>query len=462
MIEQILNWKLVFRGVLMQRTADLFKKFIAVVISAALSVTMISGLFADHVSADTTKTFNLSFKVDSQSARNMLSLINGWRTGGNAWYWNEGNKTKHQCGVLSAYTYDYNLEKIAQQRAYEAAIHFAHKRPNGKQWITCKAGNTETCAECLAAGSATTAGAFELWQENDCDFDGQGHRRAMLDPGYTSIGIAHVEYQGTHFWVQEYGYKNSGAGETSALSGTVNASVEVDLSLFTLTLSSFSDMEVELDTVNALPEVKGYLVSDNTWGIDGIPVNLKDYPVTWTSDDTSIVTVEGSTFRAVGYGYCYLTATVNWGGEDCSEEMSVCVFDPNLNGLKTEEDGKTYYYLKGVRQVGWKTVGGSKYYFDIITGAATTGVKKISGKYYLFASNGVMQKNGWKSDGKGNTYYLKKSGAAYTKKWVKKKKKKKRKWYYFGSNGKMVKGKTIKIGKRRYKFKKNGVCRNRR
>ena len=111
---------------------------------------------------------------------------------------------------------------------------------------------------------------------------------------------------------------------------------------------------------------------------------------------------------------------------------------------------------------GWKTVGSSKYYFDPSTGAATTGVRKISGKYYLFASNGVMQKNGWKSDGKGNTYYLKKSGAAYTKKWVKKKKKKKRKWYYFGSNGKMVKGKTIKIGRKRYKFKKNGVCKNRR
>jgi len=68
-----------------------------------------------------------------------------------------------------------------------------------------------------------------------------------------------------------------------------------------------------------------------------------------------------------------------------------------------------------------------------------------------------MQKSGWKKDSKGNTYYLKSSGVAYTKKWNKKS----GKWYYFGSNGKMVKGKSLKIGKKTYKFKSNGVCKNR-
>ncbi len=446
----------------MQRTADLFKKFLSLVISAALSVTMISGLLADPVSAATTKTFNVSVKVNAQSARDMLPMINNWRTGGSAWYWNEGNSSKHQCGKLEAYTYDYNLEKIARQRAYEIAVHFAHTRPNGKDCFSCVSGKTQSCAENIAAGNYTAAKTFEQWQENSKKYEGQGHRRAMLSSGYTSIGIAHVEYQGTHFWVQEFGTKNSGADETTAQSGTVNAAIEVDLSLFDLTLSSLSTMNVEKDSVNDLPVIKGYLKTGKTWGTDGIAVTSKDLSTTWTSGDDSVVTIEGSKFRAVGYGNCKLTATINCGGKSYTASMTVSVLNPDLNGLITDENGKTYYYDSGKMLTGWKTVGSSKYYFDPSTGAATTGVRKISGKYYLFASNGVMQKNGWKKDGKGNTYYLKKSGAAYTKKWVKKKKKKKRKWYYFGSNGKMVKGKTIKIGKRRYKFKKNGVCRNRR
>ncbi len=126
-------------------------------------------------------------------------------------------------------------------------------------------------------------------------------------------------------------------------------------------------------------------------------------------------------------------------------------------GFKTIE-GKRYYFSKksGKMLTGWRELAGKKYYFNPKTGAATVNGKKIDGKYYLFSAKGVMQKSGWKNDSKGNTYYLKKSGVAYTKKWAKKK----GKWYYFGSNGKMVKGTSLKIGKKTYKFKSNGICKN--
>ena len=120
--------------------------------------------------------------------------------------------------------------------------------------------------------------------------------------------------------------------------------------------------------------------------------------------------------------------------------------------------GKKYYLNKtsGAMITGWKTISSKKYYFNTSTGAATVGGKKIGKYYYLFDSKGIMQKSGWKKDSKGNTYYLKKDGKAYTKKWAKKSKK----WYYFGSNGRMVKGKSLKIGKKTYKFKSDGVCKN--
>ena len=443
----------------MQRTTDLLKKFFSIVLSAALSVTMISGLLEDTVSAASVQTVNVSCQVNSQSARNMLSLINDWRTGGSAWLWNEANTKKIQCGKLSALTYDYKLEAIALQRAYEIAVSFSHTRPNGERCFTCLAGSTQSCGENIAAGNSTTDAVFNQWKEENKNYSGQGHRRNMLASGFTSIGIAHVTFQGVHYWVQEFGNKNSEAGATDALSGTITGKVDVKLSDFKLTLSSLPEINVEPASVNSFPVISGFLKSGSTWGHNGILVTSKDLPATWTSSNSSIVKVEGTAFRAVSYGNCKLTATISCGGTDYSVSTTVSVLNPGFTGWQTDENGKKRYFDEmGKMVTGWKTIGSSKYYFDPATGAAATGVRKISGKYYLFASGGVMQKNGWKKDGKGNTYYLRKNGAAYTKKWSKKKKK----WYYFGANGKMVKGKTLKIGKKKYKFKSNGVCKNKR
>ena len=115
------------------------------------------------------------------------------------------------------------------------------------------------------------------------------------------------------------------------------------------------------------------------------------------------------------------------------------------------------YWLddEGAIKTGWYTDdAGKKYYFT--SSGAVKDAKKISGKYYLFDKNFVMLKSGWKKDSKGNTYKLDSKGVATVKKWAKKS----GKWYYFGSNGKMVKGKSLKIGKKTYKFKSNGVCTN--
>lgn len=442
----------------MQRIKDIFKKSVSILMATVFSAVMFSGLLANTVSAASTQTFSVSCQVNSQSARDMLPMINSWRTGGSAWYWNKGDGSKHQCGKMSALTYDYKLEAIALQRAYEIAVSFSHVRPNGEDCFTCTAGSTGSSGENIAAGNSTTSAVFDQWKEENKKYSGQGHRRNMLSSSFTAIGIAHVVYQGVHYWVQEFGNVNSGAGETDALSGTVTGHVDICLSDFTLTLSALPEINVEPGSVNNFPGLTGFLKSGSTWGHNGIPVTSKDLPATWTSSNTSIVAVEGTAFRAVSYGNCKLTATVSCGGKNYSVSTSVSVLNPGVTGWQTDENGKKYYFDNGKLVTGWKTIGSSKYYFDPVTGAATKGVRKISGKYYLFASSGVMQKSGWKKDGKGNTYYLKKSGIAYTKKWAKKK----RKWYYFGANGKMVKGKTLKIGKKRYKFKSNGVCKNKR
>jgi len=125
-------------------------------------------------------------------------------------------------------------------------------------------------------------------------------------------------------------------------------------------------------------------------------------------------------------------------------------------GWYTDSNGKKYYFTSKGAAKGWKEIDKKWYYFKKTTCTMVTGVKKLSGKYYLFSKKGVMLKSGWKDDAKGNTYYLRKDGSAYTKKWTKKS----GKWYYFGSNGKMVKGTSLKIGKKTYKFDSKGICKN--
>ena len=58
--------------------------------------------------------FSFAQAEDWQSeARSMLTLINSFRTGDNAWYWNRDNRTKTVETGLKGLTYDYQLEEVA-------------------------------------------------------------------------------------------------------------------------------------------------------------------------------------------------------------------------------------------------------------------------------------------------------------------------------------------------------------
>ena len=93
-------------------------------------------LFAGSVSAATTKTFSMTYSVDNEVARNIFPMLNEWRQSGETWYYNSSG-TKVSCGKLDALSYDYNLEQVALQRAYEIAVSFAHARPDNTDCWTC-------------------------------------------------------------------------------------------------------------------------------------------------------------------------------------------------------------------------------------------------------------------------------------------------------------------------------------
>ncbi len=126
----------------------------------------------------------------------MVSLVNGFRATG---------ADCDQVGFMGpsqALAVDSYLTELAMQRAEEIAVNFSHTRPDGSMVTT--AGLCE--GENIAMGTGLGAnGAFQLWREDNKSYDGQGHRRNMLEPGYVAIGIGHVQYNGEDYWVQEFG-----------------------------------------------------------------------------------------------------------------------------------------------------------------------------------------------------------------------------------------------------------------
>lgn len=107
-------------------------------LSALLAVCLLVTLATPTAFAEDgdTTTVALTVTYGQTEARSMLELINAFRTGSDAWYWNEDDTTKTTCTGLSTLTYDYTLEAVAMQRAAEIALSYSHTRPNGESCAT--------------------------------------------------------------------------------------------------------------------------------------------------------------------------------------------------------------------------------------------------------------------------------------------------------------------------------------
>jgi hypothetical protein len=275
-----------------------------------------------------------------------LATINAFRTSGNAWCWNESNTEKVAIGALQPLTYDYNLEQIAIQRAFEIALYWSHTRPDGSSCFTATYGGTQSYGENIAIGQPSAASAYTSWLEENDPYAGQGHRHNMLSvswnekaaafesTGFTCVGIAHVVVNGVHCHVQEFGFANSGAGRTAAVGSTVTASVSIgNNELFPAGgFVGSTGCSISYTGTGNLPETVLGLKMNGTWG-NGVGVPSSDYTVTWSSADTSIATVSGGTFTAVGAGETNLIATFAYKGKTITANYPVKVLAIDLSGL---------------------------------------------------------------------------------------------------------------------------------
>ena len=139
-------------------------------------------------------------------------MINEMRTSStDAWYWKQDDTTKTYCTNLQPLQYDYDLEKTAMQRAAEIAIIYSHTRPNNKDTFSAFYENSvyyTYAGENIAAGYGTADSVNDGWREDNELYAGQGHRRNMLNSKFNCVGIGHVYYNGFHYWVENFAYRD--------------------------------------------------------------------------------------------------------------------------------------------------------------------------------------------------------------------------------------------------------------
>ena len=172
-------------------------------------------------------TINASFR--QADARKMLPLINQFRSGKDAWYYDEESGEKVECDSLPELEYDYTLEKVAMKRALEIALCYDEKRHSGQMWKTAYSEcdyTGDNCAENMTYGQDNVSAAIVALREDKGGVYGQEHRRKMLSADYTGVGIAHLYYNKTHYWVQEFGdltntYNDTAETDTAGADYTV-------------------------------------------------------------------------------------------------------------------------------------------------------------------------------------------------------------------------------------------------
>ncbi|MCR5099958.1 MAG: leucine-rich repeat protein [Butyrivibrio sp.] len=338
-------------------------KVLSFLSSSMLLITVILAFQMTFISnAAGTTTFQLNGLYYQTDARSMLSLINEYRQSGNAWQYNSDGSVNN-LGQISALTYDYNLEKIAMQRAMEISVKFSHARPNATDTSSF---NTYTYNGTISYGEniliygadLNAEGAYEIWLETNESYSGQGHRRNMLNSSYASIGISHVEVNGYHFWVQEFGYTNSNASSTTALNSTATVSVDVltdslNRSLVEACVYSYNGCNsidyYNLDTTTSLYYGDTFDLSDicEITTIDDDEDYPFEQPLTvssiseWTSSSASVVSISNSVATAAGTGSATLIPSVASGN---SYSIGVTVNAVNIAYSTVTFDKDSYYF----------------------------------------------------------------------------------------------------------------------
>ena len=303
------------------------KKRICKIVSVIMSLALLTQCYPGAVSrVSASSNVKITVQYGQTEARSILAMINELRTGSDAWYWNEDNTTKTDCTGIKPLVYDYELEKVAMQRAIEIAVSYDHQRPDGSRCFTAYGEygyDYFTCGENIAAGYKSASEVNYGWREDNENYNGQGHRRNMLNSEFTCVGIAHVKFNGCDYWVEEFSGNTPQSLETAAKEETEECEVRIDESRITSVGLDTSTKEISLkcNETYELSDISvqmGYTGYWNSRSKKTFKVNVT--PEVY-SQDSNVATYSEGKVTGVSEGETTLTATVY--GKEASIVVSV-------------------------------------------------------------------------------------------------------------------------------------------
>ena len=276
-------------------------------------------------------------------ARAMLADINAFRTSEtDAWCWDRSDSTRQPC-LTTELEYDYELERVAMQRAAEIALSYDHTRPNGKACFTAYPSGYMRSGENIAAGYVSAAAVFDGWKEENESYAGQGHRRNMLSDKFKAVGIGHVVYQGCHYWVQEFGDKVKNGAASGANDDTQIVDVDVASSYITAVKTNLDDVSLKVGEKATAADFSLALNVVNQWGYqkdcaieNECSAKIEDETIASLSDDAVITGLKSGTTKIwisnpFGSDF-YRTITVTKGTEDKGKISVEAIADQTYTG----------------------------------------------------------------------------------------------------------------------------------
>ena len=370
------------------------------VISLFLCVCLLFGVFSAAFSTDAATLYKVSVNgyFEQTNARKMLTYVNNFRTDKTqAWAWNPTDTAKEYY-TLNKLTYDYDLEKIAMQRATELAVYYGHTRPNGKEWHTAhtqyNGSNGYYLGENVAAGQDSIGQVFQGWLETDKHYAEQSHRRLMLggtEHKYTCMAVACFSYFDVYYWCMLFRSENKNPTPTSV--GTAPADYSVDLSSDFINKIALADdynnYVLNIGDSQNFSWIDGTLITTSPIVFDEdknpFPLPVKFMPTNITTSNSNVITVSGTTLTAINAGTARITATFM----SKSISITATVLKTNLTNAKVTLRDDTFIYTPGQTivpsiesvTIGSKNVPASAYdYSYTVPDGIGTGVLTITGK----------------------------------------------------------------------------------
>lgn len=319
-----------------------------------VTVFLVANVFSNVFAATSVIEVSTYAVFNQTEARSMLSMVNKFRQSGEGWYWNEINSAKIATGVLDTLVYDYTLEQIAMQRAIEIAAYWDHTRSNGEKFSTIYVDGWRSEGENLIIGTNLgVEGAFVGWQEEDEDYSGQGHRRAMLCDDWVSVGIAHATVNGIDCWVQEFSTTPTGASETVPVDGICMFDIPIKSDIALVKHCAYfngkfiSQEKISQDSFSAvagntydLPQIIPSMLTTEAASFSrGVPLQANSE--IWTSSDPNIIEVSEGKLIAKSAGRVNLHAVVQ------DDYCGISEFDVTFNVTSTATPKIRFSYYGG-------------------------------------------------------------------------------------------------------------------